>query len=122
LRKQPSVSVRMNLARPVPSTNFYRLRFRPDWVDAGKQSWPKVTLMGEPLSADTKPWSATFHDVDKCLNVVSQCIGAPPPQLAAIRRTVLQGQITELGGSGGGVQFVVREDQLMQMGLAPTEQ
>jgi len=122
LRKQPSVSVRMNLARPVASTNFYRLRFRPEWVDAGKQSWPKVTLIGEPLSADTKRWSATFHDVDKCLNVVSQCVGSPPPQLAAIRRSVLQGQLTELGGSGGDVQFVVREAQLMQMGLAPAEQ
>jgi hypothetical protein len=34
---------------------------------------------------------------------------------------VLEGQEVELGGSGGGVQFVVREDQLMQMGLTPME-
>jgi hypothetical protein len=121
LKRQPSVSVRMNLARPLANTNFYRLQFKPDWVDAGKQSWPKITVIGVPLSAVTKQWSATFHDVDRCMNVVSQCLGSPPTQLAAIRRSLLEGRVTELGGSGGGVQFVVREDQLMQMGLTPAE-
>ena len=121
LKEQPSVSVRMNLARPLANTNFYRLHFRADWVDAGKQSWPKVIVTGEPLSADSKRWSATFHDPDRCMSVVSQCIGSPASQLAAIRRSVLEGQEVELGGSGGGVQFVVREDQLMQMGLTPVE-
>jgi hypothetical protein len=71
LKRQPRVSVGMNLARPIANANFYRLRFRPDWVDTGKQSWPKVTGIGEPLLADTKRWSATFHDVDRCLDVVS---------------------------------------------------
>ena len=121
LKEQPSVSVRMNLARPLANTNFYRLHFRADWVDAGKQSWPKVIVTGEPLSADSKRWSATFHDPDRCMSVVSQCIGSPASQLAAIRRSLLEGQEVELGGSGGGVQFVVREDQLMQMGLTPVE-
>jgi len=121
LKKKPSVSVRMNLARRVVNTNFYRLHFRADWVDAGKQSWPKIIVTGQPLSGDSKRWSAMFHDPDRCMSVVSQCIGSPPSQMAAIRRSLLEGREVELGGSGDGVQFVVREDQLMQMGLAPAE-
>jgi hypothetical protein len=123
LRREASVSVRMNLARPGGSTNtnVYRLRFTPVRVDAGKQSWTKVNVTGEPLSPETKRWSATFHDLEKCLTVISQCMNAPPAQLAAIRRSLLEGQVVELGGSGGAVQFVVRRDQLMQMGLVPVE-
>jgi hypothetical protein len=117
LERQGSVSVRTDLARPFVRANFYRLRFAPEPVDAGSQSWSKVKLTGEPFSASANPLSATFHDVDKCLSVVSECLGTPLPQLASIRRSLAHGSTVELGGSHPGVQFFVREDQLVQMGL-----
>jgi len=121
LKKQESVAVRMNLERSVTTTNFYALNFRPIPVDAGRQSWQKVEALGLPISAGGKRWSATFHDIDRLLSTLSDQLGSPNAQLAAIRRSLIAGQEVQLGGVTG-CQFVVSEDLLIKLGLLPADE
>ena len=121
LQRQPSVSVRMNLTRLVATTNFYSLHFKPIPIEAGVQSWNKVEVVGWPISAGGKRWSATFHDINRFLSTLSDQLGSPEAQLAAIRRSLLAGQEVELGGITGA-QFVVAEDLLIRMGLLPSDE
>jgi len=120
LKEQPSVSVRMSLARSVATTNLYSLHFRPIPVDAGKQSWQKVEAVGWPISPGGKRWSATFHHIERLLDVLSNQLGSPQAQLTAIRTALLAGQEVELGGISGA-QFVLAEDHLIKMGLMPLD-
>jgi len=87
LKKQPSVSVRMSLARPVANTNFYRLRFRPDWVDAGKQSWPKVTVIGGLSRQTLSGGRLRFIMSINAWMWSHSALDPHRPQLAAMRRS-----------------------------------
>jgi hypothetical protein len=118
-----SFSVRANLTLDLAeiSSAQYTLYFEPVPVAAGAKSWIKAKLLGIAVTPGSKNWSATYHDLDRCMDVVSNCLAVTAVQLTSIRQSLLEGRGTALGGSRGGIQRFVSRDQLMQMGLAEEE-
>jgi len=122
LKTLPSVSLRTTLSRDAANTNFYRLRFNPIMVpdNSGSERLLKVDAIAIPTSRGGKYWRAEFHVLDDLLLRLENVLCVPAAQLNATRRLLVSGRLNELGGSSSGVLRVVREDELLELGLVET--
>jgi hypothetical protein len=115
LEKTSSASVRTSLPRTIPATEFYRLRFR---VVSSSDNFVRVDAIGTPISGG-KERSALFN-LDELISALEAKLGLPPPQIAAIRRSLLSGSLTELGGVTGA-PYAVSEERLAELGMMESE-
>jgi hypothetical protein len=127
LKRLPSVSVRTALPRSAVRP-LYKLWFKPTCTGerSGAPRLLKVDVVGEhvdgqPASGGGNRWVASFRELDQLLNALGNVFGLAAPQLASLRRSLLSGKDCRLDGRVSGASRVVREEQLMQLGLVEEE-
>jgi hypothetical protein len=115
LETNSSTSVRTNL-QPYANSDSFRLYFRPTLIgdDTGGQRLLKVDAIG--VSASGRQLRASFHELNNLLDQLETLLGLPLAQLAAIRRSLGAGQVTELGGITG-VPYSLPESSLVELGM-----
>jgi hypothetical protein len=116
LQRDSSATSRSILPRSVPTTDFYRLRFRSTRKDASGQETIEIDAIGIPVSGSKNQWRARFHSVNDLISALENKLGLPAAQLAAVRRSVLSVQETELGGVTGA-PYVIAKERLVELGM-----
>lgn len=121
LQTLPSVSVRTALPRSV--LTLYTLWLKPTCTceGSGAPRLLKVDVVGQPASGAGNRWLGSFQELDQFLNALGNALGLRAPQLASLRQSLLSGSDCQLGGRVSGATRVVREEQLMQLGLVEEE-